>query len=216
MRTYRVITAGMAAVTLLAGAAGGLPLETADSEGPIQRFQRAVAGYVELSETVSEALPPLEISPDTENFQMEVDAIAAALREARPFAAEGDIIDAEAGVVFRQRIRAALVAGACTVDGILAAERNDDRTPLPPRPIVHDQFDWGAGSFMPACVLSVLPLLPDLLQFRFVQRDLVLVDLSADLVVDVLPDALPSSESWKGVLYAGSSLCRRDPRSFHA
>jgi hypothetical protein len=102
------------------------------------------------------------------------------------------------------------------VADILAAERNDDRVPLPPRPIVHDQFDWGAGSFMPACVLSVLPLLPDLLQFRMVQRDLVLVDMSADLVVDVLPDALPPSESWEGVVYAGSPRYDRDVRIFSA
>jgi len=48
---------------------------------------------------------------------------------------------------------------------------------------------------MPSCVLSVLHALPDQLQFRFVQRDLVLVDVAADLMVDVLPDALPPSES---------------------
>ena len=145
---------------------------------------------------------------------MAVDAIAAALREARPSAAEGDLINADVAVVFRQRIRATLGDCGCTVADILADERDDERAPLPPRPIVHDQFDWSAGSFMPACVLSVLPLLPDLLQFRFVQRDLVLVDISADLVVDVLPDALPPIESWKGVLYAGSPLssCARPHR----
>jgi hypothetical protein len=206
----------MAAVTLLAAAASGFPRERADSEESIQRFQKAVEAYVELREKVTEALPPLEMSPDVENFQMEVDAIAAALREARPAAAEGDIFNAEVAVVFRQRIRATLGASACRVDDILAAERNDEQAPLPPRPIVHDQFDWSAGSFMPACVLSVLPLLPDLMQFRFVQRDLVLVDISADLVVDVLPDALPPSESRKGVRYAGSSRCDRDFRIFNA
>jgi soluble cytochrome b562 len=216
MGTLGSVTAGMATLTLLAAAASGFPREMADSEESIQRFQKAVDAYVELREKVTEALPPLEISPDTENFQIAVDAIAAALREARPSAAEGDIINAEVAVVFRKRIRTTLIARACTVDDILAAERNDERAPLPPRPIVHDQFDWGAGSFMPACVLSVLPLLPDLLQFRFVQRDLVLVDISADLVVDVLPDALPPSESWEGVLYAGSSLCERDFRIFNA
>jgi hypothetical protein len=204
MRTFRAVTAGMVAVTLLAAAASGFPRET------------AVGAYVELREKVTEALPPLEMSPDIENVQMEVDAIAAALREARPSAAEGDIINAEAAVVFRQRIRATLGARACMVEDIFAAERNDERAPLPPRPIVHDEFDWSAGSFMPACVLSVLPLLPELLQFRFVQRDLVLVDITADLVVDVLPDALPAGESWKGVIYAGSSRCDRDVRIFNA
>ena len=205
MRTFRVITVATAVVTLLAAATGAFPRETADGQASIQRFQKAVDAYVELREKVTGALPPLEISPDMEDFQVEVDAIAAALRAARPSAAEGDIINAEAAVEFRKRIRATLMAGVCTVDDIIAAQRDDARAPLPPRPIVHDQFDWGGGSFMPACVLTVLPLLPDQLEFRFVQRDLVLLDIGSDLVVDVLPDALPPGESWDGVRYAASS-----------
>jgi hypothetical protein len=49
------------------------------------------------------------------------------------------------------------------------------------------------------CLLDVLPALPEGLQFRFVARDLVLVDIDADLVVDVLPDALPPTASWRGI-----------------
>ena len=168
MGTIRSIIAGMAAVTLSVAVASGFPRDTTDSRDSVQRFHSAIDAYVALRETVTEALPPLEMSPDPEKFLMVADAMAAALREARPSAA-------------------------------------DARAPLPPRPIVHDQFDWSWGSFTPACVLSVLPSLPDQLQFRFVQRDLVLVDIDADLVVDVLPDALLPIESWKGLLYAGSS-----------
>jgi len=47
----------------------------------------------------------------------------------------------------------------------------------------------------------VLPELPEELQFRFVERDLVLVDIDADLVIDVLPDAVPPSESWTEIRY---------------
>jgi hypothetical protein len=43
----------------------------------------------------------------------------------------------------------------------------------------------------------------------------VLVDIGADLVVDVLPDALPASESWTGVLYAASSLYDRALKIFN-
>ena len=43
---------------------------------------------------------------------------------------------------------------------------------------------------MPADVIVALPALPDVLQYRFVGRDLVLVDIEADLIVDVLPRAL--------------------------
>ena len=40
---------------------------------------------------------------------------------------------------------------------------------------------------------AVLPALPDELRYRFVDRDLVLLDVHADLVVDILRDALPAA-----------------------
>jgi hypothetical protein len=40
-------------------------------------------------------------------------------------------------------------------------------------------------------LLAVLPALPEELEYRFIGRDLVLVDVHADLIVDVLKDALP-------------------------
>jgi hypothetical protein len=44
---------------------------------------------------------------------------------------------------------------------------------------------------MPGCLLEVLPALPQGLQYRLVGRDLILLDLDANLVVDILPEALP-------------------------
>jgi hypothetical protein len=40
------------------------------------------------------------------------------------------------------------------------------------------------------CVLNALPALPDELQYRLIGHDLALVDLHADLVVDILRDAV--------------------------
>jgi hypothetical protein len=42
-------------------------------------------------------------------------------------------------------------------------------------------------------LIDALPPLPDELQYRFEDRDLVLLDVHADLVVDVLRNALPSA-----------------------
>jgi hypothetical protein len=44
---------------------------------------------------------------------------------------------------------------------------------------------------MPPRLLAKLPVLPSGLQYRFVDRDLVLWDSQADLVVDIIPDAIP-------------------------
>jgi hypothetical protein len=43
---------------------------------------------------------------------------------------------------------------------------------------------------MPTAIIQALPEVPWPLQYRFVYRDLVLLDVDAGLVVDILPDAL--------------------------
>ena len=45
---------------------------------------------------------------------------------------------------------------------------------------------------MPVNVLCQLPSLPTELEYRFVNRDIVLWDVHADLVVDIIPNALPA------------------------
>lgn len=48
---------------------------------------------------------------------------------------------------------------------------------------------------MPPCLLVVLPELPIELEYRFLECDLVVVDIQAALVVAVLPEAFPAGDS---------------------
>ena len=41
-------------------------------------------------------------------------------------------------------------------------------------------------------LLAVLPPLPEGLEYRFADRDLVLIDIHASIVVDILVNALPA------------------------
>ena len=207
MRTYHACVAGIASVALWTAAVSGSADTTRSREDPLQRFHEAVSAYMSLREVIEQTVPPPEISADWENIRTAIDAMAAAIRAARPSAKEGDIFGAEAAPQLRRRIRETLREPDCQPADIRAAKDEDDRRPALSRPIVHDQFDWGAGSFMAFCILAVLPELPEALQFRFVERDLVLVDIDADLIIDVLPDALPPGESWTKIRYARRDLC---------
>jgi hypothetical protein len=198
----REIAAVTAGTILWMGVAHGMASRSAGGEDQFAHFESAVAGYMTLRKSVERTLPPREMSPDPDEIFLAVDALAAAIRAARRSAKEGDIFDAEAAPLFRRRLRTTLREPDCQPADILAAQGDDDRRTALSRPIVHDQFDWGAGSFMAFCILAVLPELPEELQFRFVERDLVLVDIDADLIIDVLPDALPATESWPGVVHA--------------
>ena len=55
---------------------------------------------------------------------------------------------------------------------------------------------------MPPDLLAVFPRLPSELDYRFVHRDLVLWDVRADLIVDVLRDAIPL-EAGRGTAQRG-------------
>jgi hypothetical protein len=59
---------------------------------------------------------------------------------------------------------------------------------------VNGQLHWNSGPMIWNPVLSHLPELPPELEYRFVGRDLVLVDVLGSVVVDVLRESLPISE----------------------
>jgi hypothetical protein len=200
-----MLAAATFAAALCAAAPSAAARESADAPDGLARFEQAVNAYVALRDVVEESVPPLEMTLDPEEIRHAVDEMADAIRAARAGAKEGDLFNPDAATELRRIIRSAVREPGCQIADITAGAREtwmDEPMPTPSRPLVHDRFDWTAGSFMPFCVLLVLPVVRGELEYRFVDRDLVLVDTHADLVLDVLPDALPASESWKGVRYA--------------
>jgi hypothetical protein len=62
------------------------------------------------------------------------------------------------------------------------------------RPRVNEPYpDRFPFSMVPPRVLCSLPELPEELQFRFWDRSLILWDYHANLVIDVLADAIPAT-----------------------
>ena len=57
-------------------------------------------------------------------------------------------------------------------------------------PVLIDDVSMPLASRLPE-ILQALPDLRDPLEYRFVNRDLLLVDVDADLIVDILPEAIP-------------------------
>src|SRR5262245_32376458 len=149
------------------------------------QFVARVQDYVETHRRLAAGIEqPLCSTP--EEIANQADALAAAIREARPRAREGDIFTLAAADVFRARI-AAMVA-RYGID-VAATPRNDDEEEFelqvlaaPPWP--NDMATW-------APIVRELPELPAEVEYRFVGRHLVLVDADANIVVDILRDALP-------------------------
>ena len=175
--------------------AGASALQHESGNAALERVQARVDEYVVLRRDATAHLPPLAVTADMEAMFAAVDAAAGAIRAARPGATQGDIFDARARAVLRDRIWDALRQHGDDPAEILAFMRDDDGAPSPaaPPPAVNGRFSWAWPSFMVPYLLDALPALPPGLEYRFVERDLILIDIDADLVVDILADAFPPS-----------------------
>ena len=192
--TSLAVTRFIATAILLPLPVAGSDRQAALIDGATQQFRQAVNAYVELHRRAERSLPPLQPTADWDQISRAVDARAAAIRAARPMAAPGDLFDPPVAASIRARIRAVLRERGIG-SGELAADADEETPGNAARPVVNGRFPWARGAMMPPDVLQVLPPLPEELQYRIVDRDLVLIDMHADLVVDILSDALPAPAS---------------------
>ena len=170
-------------MTILGGAGGPQPTD------PVCRtFFERVADYVALHRRLEGPLPQEVVTDDLEALLAPRPALAAAMRAARANARQGEIFPPAVAGYFRILVADALRHGG--VDNMLAIVEDDNAVHVPV--VVNGDYPAGrALSTMPACLLAELPELPAELQYRFVGRDLILWDVGAGLIVDIVPNAIP-------------------------
>ena len=172
-------------VLVIGTAAAGMAAAAVD---PFADFAARVAAYVTLHREAERGVPPQRLFTNPAEGQAAVAAMAEAIRARRPDAREGDLFTVDSGRAIRRLVRTTL--GATGIEG--RDLYGDDQMALEPEqvPVVNGAFPWGASAALPPSLLHALPPLPDELQYRFVGADLVLVDVHASLVVDILRDVL--------------------------
>jgi hypothetical protein len=124
-------------------------------------------------------------------------ALAQAIRAMRPQARQGDLIPPGAQPVVKRVIAAELAgrAGAPARKEILAGNPpldpdHDDRMTV--KLAVNADYPAAAAlSTVPPSVILTLPQLRKEVEYRFVNRDLVLLDVEANLILDFLRSAAP-------------------------
>jgi hypothetical protein len=158
----------------------------------VEGFQRRIAAYVALRREVEKGVPPLRKRSNAEQLVSAVDALAAAIVAARAEAGVGDIFTPAISASFRRNIDRALRRNGVDTAALLDGS-DDERPPDSSNLTVNSRFDWRHGSQFPPFLIRALPDLPAQLQYQFLGRTLVLVDIDASLIVDLLPDALPQT-----------------------
>jgi hypothetical protein len=157
-------------------------------QAAFRSFNDAVARYVALQKRIQTEVPGLTPNSTAKELTDASDRLAAAVRRARPRAAQGDFFDKEASRVIRERISAELRSPSSTV----VIESIDDETPPIVRPSIHLRFpEASALATMPPSILRWLPPLPGELEYRIIGEYLVLRDIGAGLILDFIPGAVP-------------------------
>jgi hypothetical protein len=156
----------------------------------LQHFENNVAAYLAVRQHASAAAPDATVTSDPAKVERAVNELADRVRKARQHAPPGEIFSDDVVRLFRDRIRRTLDARGISSAELLAGIRDDISRSPAGRIAVNGHFDWNSGWEMPPEILEALPELPEALAYKLVNRDLLLVDVGADLIVDILDDAI--------------------------
>jgi hypothetical protein len=187
MLTYLAALALTGTLTTAPGPACGQEIDPVVAD----RFAANVAAYVDLHRRIEEVLPPLEVTEDTAEMERAIAMLAAEMRYERADATQGDIFADE--IADAIRLRMAQCVRGTDVEALLAWINEENPFAWSERPEVNATYPGpGGASIMPPHLLAALPPLPEELEYRFMNRDLILWDTHARLIADYVPRALPA------------------------
>jgi hypothetical protein len=151
----------------------------------LAEFMMRVDTFVQLHQRLEASFPPLETTRDPLSRLLNKRYLASAIRSARRHMKEGNIFGPPVEAMFHARIAEAMagrdlavVVGPCGREAWVADG-----------PILSEPFREEASCPVPVLLLEALPPVPGGLEYRVMGPDLILWDVHADIVVDVLREA---------------------------
>jgi len=150
----------------------------------IQDFEKRVSAYVQLHKTAESSLPKLKTTPEEEKISHHQHELARAIRTARSEAKPGDIFTPQIAGEFRR-----LIGMAMKADGKEIAASLQHSEPVRLHLRVNESYPANVPlQSTPPSLLLNLPKLPQEVEYRIEGRGLVLPDVRANLVVDLIED----------------------------
>lgn len=159
-----------------------------------KEFQDRVHAYLELRKQAQKADPRIRDKATPEEIAKHRATLGAAIAKARNGAKRGDIfsppIAAHIRAVVRNHLRGRAGAGARekAKEGNPTVEGSPEPVTLKVNALYPDS---APVSSVPPVLLRKLPALPEELQYRFVGRDLILLDATASIIVDYMRNVIP-------------------------
>jgi hypothetical protein len=203
MTSYRkLIVCSAAALTFAACRPGPPPDEAAnptaeDKPAPTATittptfadFSDRIDAFMKDRERAEGTVAELKETSDPAKVSGREKALAEAIRTVRRDAKQGDVFSEAATVEFRKIIVADFEKRS-PADQTAVLEEVPMKTP--PRVNAEYPTTMPLGTFPPTLLLN-LPTLPEVLEYRFLGRHLILRDIKANLIVDFVPEVVPVS-----------------------
>jgi hypothetical protein len=180
-----------------APAAPAAPQPPASTEGQpvnadakeLETMLQRIDEYAKLHKELEDKLPKLSKEATPEDIDKNQRALGRLIQQKRRGAKPGDIFTAEAQAVIK-RLLARVFAGP---DGAALRASIMDENPVGIKLTVNGRYpDTVPLSTVPPQVLQGLPKLPEEMEYRFINRHLILMDVHAHIVVDFIEHALPN------------------------
>lgn len=182
-------------IVMLTGLLAGLMWGTASAQDSTQHkqvaeaFEKRVKAYVKLREGIEEKMPKLSTEAKPEEIEIHKQKLQESVRAARSGAKHGDIFTPDAAALIRDIIKEEF-KGRDRVElrKTVLVEAEVKSLPLQvnyPYPEAKEQLET------PATLLLKLPQLPKQIRYRFVGRNMLLVDRENGLIIDFMTNAVP-------------------------
>ena len=182
-----------AVIAALAAAPAGLSaqatpqLATNAEAKMLADFEARVKTYAALRDKVDGGAARQTATSDPEKLAAQRRALAANIQHARASAKPGDIFTPDTQPFFKRLMKPALKG----TDGAENAKAIKEEKPAVALQVNTPYPQGQPLSTMPPDVLLQLPKLPKDLEYRFIQKHLILYDAKANLIVDFILNAIP-------------------------
>jgi hypothetical protein len=160
-------------------------------ESALSEFDQRIDAYMDVHKRAVRPLGDIDDTKTPAEITARETALATAIRAARPQAKAGDLFTERAAAVLKK-----LIGDNYRQSPAVRDTRKDAEIEVPDfTPVVNDAYPptHPLGTFPPT-LLMMLPPLPDELEYRIVTHHLILRDVAANLIVDVLPNAVPQEK----------------------
>ena len=177
----------VAVVTLTAGARLTAQVPVNPDAKVLADFGDRVKQYAALRDKVDGGAAKQTQTDDPAKLVAQKKALATNIQQARAGAKPGDIFTADVQPLIKRLLKPAMKGP----DGADNSKAIKEEKPVVPLRVNVPYPEKEPLSMVPPDVLKQLPPLPKDLEYRFVMKHLILFDARSNLVVDVLPNAIP-------------------------